>query len=412
MQNRKNRWQYKIMAAVLMAVLALSMVGVIGLGVAQAANFGGISDNGTAAYMGIGTTTPQRPLHVFGNLALIERNADAAAFLLQRTPTMRFQFGVSDSDKNGHGFSLYTYPTGSPATSRLFVNLNGQVGINTITPDSSSRLNVVLNDNVTNNVAIYGTTVGGKTFGVGGTNEDYGSFGFIGGSSNQTPTAFYGIGAFGANTAYGTSGSLGTPNEGVYGYGDTGRNGIYGYSKVSGDIEDTNSGNYAGYFNGDVHYTGALSGPAKYFKIDHPLDPANKYLQHASVEAPYMMNIYNGSVTLINGEAVVQLPAYFEALNKDFQYQLTCVGSPAVVYIKKEIAGNAFTIASSDKSNVKVSWQVTGIRHDTWANANPLQVELPKISAVSASSAPALKSSGSSGKKGWADWSKPPAMSQ
>src|SRR5262245_52630645 len=43
--------------------------------------------------------------------------------------------------------------------------------------------------------------------------------------------------------------------------------------------------------------------------IDHPLDPENKYLYHASVESPDMMNIYNGNVVFDDhGEAVVICP--------------------------------------------------------------------------------------------------------
>ena len=34
----------------------------------------------------------------------------------------------------------------------------------------------------------------------------------------------------------------------------------------------------------------------KAFVIDHPLDPANKYLSHCSVESPDVMNLYNGNV--------------------------------------------------------------------------------------------------------------------
>lgn len=42
---------------------------------------------------------------------------------------------------------------------------------------------------------------------------------------------------------------------------------------------------------------GNLSKAAGSFKIDHPLDPANKYLYHSFVESPVMMNIYNGNIT-------------------------------------------------------------------------------------------------------------------
>ncbi len=43
-----------------------------------------------------------------------------------------------------------------------------------------------------------------------------------------------------------------------------------------------------------------------------------------------MMNIYNGTVTLDGqGRAAVALPDWFEALNRDYRYQLTPIGGPA-----------------------------------------------------------------------------------
>jgi hypothetical protein len=108
---------------------------------------------------------------------------------------------------------------------------------------------------------------------------------------------------------------------------------------------------------------------AKSFKIDHPLDPANKYLVHASVESPDMMNIYNGTATTDrHGLAVVALPDYFEALNRDFRYQLTAIGQFAQAIVAKKIVHNRFVIRTN-KPGVEVSWQVTGIRHDAYANA-------------------------------------------
>ena len=90
-----------------------------------------------------------------------------------------------------------------------------------------------------------------------------------------------------------------------------------------------------------------------------------------------MMNVYNGNaVTDAKGFAVVHLPNYFQALNRDFRYQLTPIGRngwDARAGVWKEIGGNTFTIRT-DKPHVKVSWQVTGIRHDKWANAHRIKV--------------------------------------
>jgi hypothetical protein len=121
---------------------------------------------------------------------------------------------------------------------------------------------------------------------------------------------------------------------------------------------------------GNVVVNGNLSKGGGSFKIDHPLDPQNKYLYHSFVESPDMMNIYNGNiVTDAAGKATVQLPDYFEALNMEFRYQLTVIGSFSQAIVSKEVAANKFEIATSTP-NVKVSWQVTGVRHDAFANEN------------------------------------------
>lgn len=129
---------------------------------------------------------------------------------------------------------------------------------------------------------------------------------------------------------------------------------------------------------GNVVVAGNLSKGGGSFKIDHPLDPANKYLYHSFVESPDMMNIYNGNVvTDASAKAIVKLPDYFEALNMEFRYQLTVIGSFSQAIINKEVSNNQFEIATS-QPNVKVSWQVTGIRHDAYANQNRIPTEIDK----------------------------------
>lgn len=142
---------------------------------------------------------------------------------------------------------------------------------------------------------------------------------------------------------------------------------------------DSGSGNgWAGFFGGDVAVTGNLSKSGGSFKIDHPLDPANKYLYHSFVESPDMKNIYDGTVTTDrSGLATVTLPDYFSALNRDFRYQLTVIGQFAQAIVASKISDNRFAIRT-DKPNVEVSWQVTGIRQDAWANAHRITVEEEK----------------------------------
>jgi len=139
------------------------------------------------------------------------------------------------------------------------------------------------------------------------------------------------------------------------------------------------NGSDAADFYGNVNVNGTLSKTAGSFKIDHPLDPANKLLYHSFVESPDMKNIYDGIAALdSNGEAIVTLPSWFEALNGDFRYQLTAMGAPGPnLYIAQEISNNRFKIAGGAQG-MKVSWQVTGIRHDAYANAHRIPVEVDK----------------------------------
>jgi hypothetical protein len=130
---------------------------------------------------------------------------------------------------------------------------------------------------------------------------------------------------------------------------------------------------------GDVTIKGSLSKGSGSFKIDDPLDPANKYLYHSFVESPDMMDIYNGVATLdAHGAVWITLPSYFEALNRDFRYQLTSIGRPQPsLYVATEVSGNRFKI-SGGKAGALVSWQVTGIRHDAYANAHRIPNEEEK----------------------------------
>jgi hypothetical protein len=201
-----------------------------------------------------------------------------------------------------------------------------------------------------------GLTLNGGSTGLDGSGSTYGVLG-NGGT--------YGV--FGG----GTYGVFGNGNTGVFGNGGT--YGVFG------------SGTYGVYSYGDAHVTtnltvvGNVSKGSGSFKIDHPLDPANKYLYHSFVESPDMMNVYNGNVTLdANGEAWVELPDWFEALNRDFRYQLTPIGAPGPnLYIAEEVQDNRFQIAGGE-SGMTVSWQVTGIRHDPYAEAHRIPVEEEK----------------------------------
>lgn len=216
---------------------------------------------------------------------------------------------------------------------------------------------------------------GGSAIGVRGISNNgtgvygEGSFGVFGYSDNNT----FGGAIYGLNN--GGTASKAVVGENWDGYGVFGTTysgyGVYGQVKTYGY-------GYAGYFQGKVHVNGTLSKSAGSFKIDHPMDPENKYLSHSFVESPDMMNVYNGNITTdATGTAIVTLPDYFEALNKDFRYQLTVMGQFAQAIVSDKVKNNRFTI-KTDKPNVEVSWQVTGIRHDPYADKNRIPVEEDK----------------------------------
>jgi hypothetical protein len=166
---------------------------------------------------------------------------------------------------------------------------------------------------------------------------------------------------------------------GVYGENLSGGFGVAGRSDSTGVAvygDNTSAyGGWSGYFTGRVAVLGWLQKSGGGFTIDHPLDPTNRILNHSFVESPDMKNFYDGVTQLdARGEAWVELPAWFSALNRDFRYQLTPIGAPASLFVAAELSGNRFKIAGG-KAGLRVSWAVTGIRQDAWAEKNRMLVE-------------------------------------
>lgn len=168
----------------------------------------------------------------------------------------------------------------------------------------------------------------------------------------------------------------------AYGYGE---GYYYGQAYYYGQGYYYSQANYHPVFTdtvgiiGNLTIAGRIAKGSGTFLIDHPLDIKNKLLYHSFVESPDVKNLYDGIVTLDgNGEVVVRLPGYFEALNKDFRYQLKPIGaSMPDLYVKEEEKGNRFVIGGG-KAGGRVSWQITGTRHDAYIEANPILVEEDK----------------------------------
>ncbi|GBC80808.1 hypothetical protein HRbin09_02058 [bacterium HR09] len=301
--------------------------------------------------------------------------------------------GVSESS-NGVGVlgtSKYIAVAGFAGTNGPY-GVYGQalLGVG-VQGDSSNNDGVVGTSLTSGKSGVYGLNINSSGYGVFGRNSGTGNTGYLGGPDagvRGDSTNGYGVSGYSVNNAavwgqnttnlatgylggfdavHGTAGNS-TGSAGVYGEGlSASVFGVYG-SNPAGT-------GYAGYFSGNVQVTGTLSKGGGAFKIDHPLDPEHKYLYHSFVESPDMMNIYNGNVvTDEEGRAVVELPEWFEALNKDFRYQLTVIGRFAQAIVEEEIKNNRFVIRTN-MAHVKVSWQVTGIRKDPWAEAHRIPVE-------------------------------------
>jgi hypothetical protein len=241
-----------------------------------------------------------------------------------------------------------------------------------------------------------GPGVWGKSSAAGVLGESDDWFGVFGTSPNGTgagadgATGFSGIGRKWIGVYGETHAPAGVGSAGVWGDGLTTGDGVKGVARgtgkaavaafhLGGGTAVFAEGRPAGVFNGNVEVRGKLTKTSLNFKIDHPVDPANRYLSHAAVESDEMKNVYDGVAVLdAAGAAVVELPSWFEALNTEFRYQLTAIGAAAPnLHVAEEVSGGSFAIAGGP-AGAKVCWLLTGIRHDAYARANPLQVETEK----------------------------------
>ncbi len=277
-------------------------------------------------------------------------------------------FGVYSIAANTLGF----YPSDG-STASMFID-GSSVGIGTMAP--IYPLDVQAGTPGTSGTA-WAAFVGGNSAASG--SQDKGVNGLeVEGGNGDSNVGGYAIEAYGGDGATGGNGIEGTGGNGT---STDGIGGVFngGTTSVNGDGVYVFGGTgYMGYFDGNVEITGTLNGGSPRARIDHPLDPANKYLVHASVGSSEMMNMYSGNVTTdAHGVATVQLPEWFEALNTDFRYQLTVIGQFAQAIVSREIQNHQFEVRTSLPS-VKVSWQVTGVRQDAYAKAHPLVVEEEK----------------------------------
>ena len=318
--------------------------------------------------IGIGTANPASKLSV---------NSAAPGAAAIRAVNSSSGDGILVSSVEGSGV-VATGEFGVHATGRG----KGGVGVRGV----ANGINAVgVSGNNPSGAGVIGTSMDG--YGVLGRSN--GDGGVVGTTSKPGGSGVYGqvngsagAGVHGLNpTGAGVLGNS-TSGTGVQGNSKSGT-GVYAESVSGTALYATQLGNgTAGFFSGNVNVSGILTKGGGSFKIDHPLEPDRKYLSHSFVESPDMMNIYNGEVRLDDkGEATVEMPDYFSALNREFRYQLTCIGAPGPnLYVAEEIAENRFKIAGG-KPGLKVSWQVTGVRHDAYAEAHRIAVVTEKTGA-------------------------------
>lgn len=214
-----------------------------------------------------------------------------------------------------------------------------------------------ISNTATAQAAVYGSSLR--------TNGGHGVFGigFNGAVGNTNYSQGYGVYAENFDAVAPLGNGVGAAGKGYYG--------IVGEDRYLGAV----GGAYGVFSNGNLGATGT-----KTFVIDHPKDPANKTLRHFSVESNEILNIYRGNAAFdSNGEAIIVLPDYFSDINRNPTYQLTPIGGPASLYIKKKIDKGQFVIAGG-QSGMEVSWTVTAERNDAYLQQNPEQreVELEK----------------------------------
>ncbi len=331
-----------------------------------------IFDNATN--VGIGTATPTARLSVTnaftaaGNSVLVSSTGATTTNTVYTGLTSVISGtngsqiavrGLANVTNAQYNYGVYGYAAKGAINFGVEGDAGGTTGVNGFnigveaTADSSQNQNraveAAASSSLGNNTGVFGIADGANT--VAKLN-----IGLLGRAVNS---AGFNLGLYAlADTSFGTSIA------------------VYGDATCATCVQGTS--NLAGEFIGDVDVAGNFSKTTGTFKIDHPMDPANKYLIHSFVESPDMMNIYNGNITTdANGDAVVSLPSYFEVENIEFRYQLTVIGTFAQAIVSKEITNNTFSV-KTDKPNVKVSWQVTGVRNDPYAQQHRIVPEVMK----------------------------------
>jgi hypothetical protein len=313
----------------------------------------------TSGNVGLGLTAPQYPLHV-------QTTGPRAAYAYS-TSTSGPGFGLFARADSAQGIGL----VGLGASTGTAVGIQGQSDSPTgrgvlgfagsTTGDAWGIWGFTPSTAGTGTVG-HAAATSGVTTGVLGrvdssTDEATGVYGAASASSGNT-SGVWGVTAStsdGATAVYGTSTGASGQNFGVFGSAES----ASGFGVVS-------LGN-------------SLTTGTKSFRIDHPLDPANRFLTHFCAEGPEPTNIYRGTATLDEtGSAWIDLPDYFAEINTDETYQLTPIGGPMPsLHIAQTVTNNRFRIDGGTPAS-RVSWTVTGRRNDLYVRTRGFETQSEK----------------------------------
>jgi hypothetical protein len=281
--------------------------------------------------VGIGTTSPTYRLFV-------QASTGAAAIYGNHTATSGTAYSLWGQVASPAGVGVYGFASATSGTAR------GVFG----------------RSNSTEGAGVYGwaSAATGNTMGI------------YGWADSSAGTGVFGNAAATTGATFGVQGRAASPaGVGVYGLASatTGVNyGVYGVS--------SSPDGFGVYAQGDMGASGLKS-----FRIDHPLRPETHYLLHYCTEAPEPLNAYSGVAALdARGEAWIELPDYFDAINRDPRYTLTPIGAPMPnLHVAVEVQGNRFKIAGGAPGK-RVSWRIEAVRNDPYVQRRGFQAEREK----------------------------------